>query len=129
MAIIKRQMTVEDFILVMKQNSEIYPYTDKELVEAANLNICTGTAETYVDDGEIVGVGGLRYMGVAEGWFMSIPERRKLKLFQFVVDEFKRVRKEKNLWRIFAESKISERFLFHLGFKHEPQFHTWTEAD
>ena len=50
--------------------------------------------------------------------FVTINAReRKLNLFQFVADEFKRVRKEKNLWRIFAESKISERFLHHLGFE------------
>lgn len=114
--ITKRQMTSDDFVLIMQANKDIYPCSDEQLREAAELNIATGVAETYIEDGEILGVGGIRYVGVGEGWFISIPERRRLKLLEFIANQFTRIRKAKKLTTIFATSKISERFLFHLGF-------------
>jgi hypothetical protein len=94
---------------------------------AARLNLIHGTAEAVEEDGQVVGVGGIRYMGIGEGWFITVPEKRRLALFEFIQEHFQRVRTEKNLWRIFAESKISERFLHHLGFVKNPGMHIYTE--
>jgi hypothetical protein len=122
-------MTVEDFVFVMKQNIAIYPYSDEELRQAAILNIHTGVAETYLEDGEVVGVGGIRYMGIGEGWFISLPQKRTPAMLRVIAKQFARIRKAKNIWRIFAESKISENFLRHLGFAKQDGIHIWTSAD
>ena len=127
------QMTIEDFIEIMAQNAEIYPEFDalpdeqKRLI--ANGNIVTGTAETFrEDDGTIYGVGGIRHNGIGECWFINPPEARRhpKKLLRVVRATFDRIREEKQLWRVFAESKISETFLKHCSFKPEPGTYVWT---
>jgi hypothetical protein len=129
-------MKPEDMLAVMEQNKGVYPeydaLSDERKMFFANVNIYSGTAETYIDDdGRVAGVGGIRYMGTGEGWFLTMPKYRTQprRLFTFVAEQFERTRNEKNLWRIFAESKISEVFLKHLGFKKQDGMHIWTEGD
>jgi len=125
-------MTVEDFLEVMAANAEVYtefaalPDEQKRLM--ANGNIATGTAETFREDGKIVGVGGIRHIGIAEAWFITPPAIRKkpLKLLRQVRKSLEQIRTDKQLWRIFAASKISENFLKHLGFAKNEDFHVWT---
>jgi len=128
-------MTVEEFIFVMDRNPSIYPHydalSDEQKRIMAHLNICTGTAETFFDDqGRVFGVGGIRFVGMGEAWFITPPESRdmKLSLFREVSQQFKRIRDEKNLWRVFSESHISENFLRHLGFEKQEGIHVWNRS-
>ena len=136
-----KQMTESDFLTIMAENAEVYPAfhaLPKEQKRAmAKGNIVTGVAETYREDGEIVGVGGIRHIGIGEAWFLTLPKNRgkkfaicpeteaTIKLLRDVSENFIRVRDEQGLWRVFAESKISENFLKHLGFKPEPGTYAW----
>lgn len=124
------KMTIEDFLQVMAQNAEVYPefasLPDEQKRLMANGNIVTGTAQTFREDGEIIGVGGIRHIGIGEGWCISSPENRRPSVLRLVARNFKRIRDEKQLWRIFASSKISENFLQHLGFVKNEDFHVWT---
>ena len=126
-------MTIEEFLDVMKANKGIWEEydnaTDEQKRFVAHLNICTGVAETYFDDdGELFGVGGIRYIGLGEAWLITLPNKRKPYLFRTATENFKRIRDSKNLWRIFAESKVSENFLSHLGFKKQDGMHIYTRA-
>jgi len=128
-----RQMTVEEFLQVMKANPGIWPEYDKATDEqkryVAHLNICTGVAETYIDDdGELFGVGGIRFVGLGEAWFLTLPTKRKPFLLRTAGEAFNRIRDEKNLWRVFAESKVNENFLRHSGFKKQDGMHIWTRT-
>ena len=127
-------MQIDDFLQVMSQNVERYPgfaalpEEQKRLV--ANGNIVTGTAETFREDGEIYGVGGIRYIGIGECWFINPPEARRhpKKLLKLARATFARIRAEQGLWRGFAESKISETFLKHCGFVKDEGMHVWTRT-
>ncbi len=126
------QMTIDDFITVMAQNAEIYPefaaLPEEQKRLTANGNIVTGMAETFREDGKIYGVGGIRYKGIGECWFMTPPEVRThpKKLLRVVRATFDRIRADQELWRVFAESKISENFLAHCGFVKDDGVHIWT---
>ena len=126
------QMTVFEFLEIMARNKEYYPafaaLPEKQKRLIANGNIVTGVAETYREDDKIIGVGGIRHLGIGEGWFITPPENRTPALLRLVARNFKRIRDEKNLWRIFAESNISETFLKHLDFKPEPGTHAWVRT-
>jgi hypothetical protein len=127
----RKQMTVDDFLYVMKLNKGIYPEYDRLDDQAkrliANVNICSGTAETLFDeDGNIFMVFGIRYIGLGEAWMACIPQRRTPALYRTAAEHFNRLRDTHNLWRIFAESKISENFIEHLGFKKADGMHIWT---
>ena len=128
------QMTIDDFITVMAQNAEIYPefaaLPEEQKRLTANGNIVTGMAETFREDGKIVGVGGIRHIGIAEAWFITPPAIRSkpLKLLRQVRKSFEQIRTDEGLWRIFAESKISENFLKHLGFVKDDGIHIWTRT-
>jgi len=124
-------MTIEDFLTIMAANRGIWPQYDQMPEEQkrflAHVNICTGTAESYFDDeGNLFGMGGIRYTGIGEAWFLTVPERRRPVLFRTVARNFERIRDDKNLFRIFAESKISEHFLQELGFEKQQGMHIWT---
>ena len=128
-----RPMTVGDFLLVMELNAEIYPefaeLPDEQKRYLANVNIATGTAQSFFEEGKLVAVGGIRYAGVGEAWLITPPqvrENRGLSLLKETRKMFIETRNEHNLWRVFAESKISETFLKHLDFKPHPQGFVWT---
>ena len=126
------QMTIEDFLHVMLQNAEIYPefaaLSDEHKRLFANSNIVTGTAETYREDGEIYCVGGIRHIGIGECWFITPPAARThpKNLLRVVRATFERIREDEQLWRVYAESKISENFLSHFGFHSKPKTYVWT---
>lgn len=129
----KRQMTVEDFLAIMDANKETFPdfatLPKEAKIMVANVNICTGTAYSYYKEGKFWGVGGIRYTGLGEAWLIGMPETRKeliMPEFYFIKDEFRRQRDELNLWRIFAENRISEDFLRHLGFEKKDNILVWT---
>ena len=128
-----RQMTVEDFIVIMAQNANIYPEFDNRPDEQkrylANVNIITGKAESFFDEGRLVGVGGIRYVGLGEGWFITLPAIRKKKPLTLVRQTkkfFVKARDEHNLRRVFATTKISKNFLRHLEFEPLPDVSVWT---
>jgi len=129
------QMLVEDFLVIMAQNAEVYPEFDKLQDEQkrylANINIITGEAQSFFEDGRLVAVGGIRYVGLGEAWLISPPkirEERSLSLFRETRRTFISMRDGHNLWRVFAESKISENFLKHLEFKAQSGGHVWTRT-
>jgi len=129
----RRAMIVEDFLKVMDANKAIYPAYDALADEhkrfIAKVNMLMGTAYSYFKDGEFWGVGGIRYIGVGEAWLIGSPETRKqltMPEFAFIKERFEQERDEKNLWRVFAESSISDVFLRRLGFVKQDGFHVWT---
>jgi hypothetical protein len=127
-------MKLEDFLAVMQANKGVYPDYDKLPDEAkvfiGNLNIITGTAESYLENGFLIGVGGIRYIGIGEAWFLTIPElrERSMTLLRAARENLRRMRDEKNLWRLYATSKISTNFLKHLGFEQESNL-VWTRKE
>lgn len=126
-----RQMTVKDFVHLMQLNAGVYPefdvLSDEQKSHIANLNIVTGCAESFFEDGKLVAVGGIRYVGVGEAWLITPPKirDRSLSLLKETRKIFVKRRDEHNLWRIFATSKISKTFLGHLGFKELPEAFCW----
>jgi len=128
-------MTVEDFLSVMGLNADVYPefaeLLDEQKKYLANVNIATGTAQSFFEDGKLVAVGGIRCVGVGEAWMISSPQirdNRGLSLLKETRRNFIETRDKHNLWRVFAESKISETFLKHLGFEAHPQGFVWTRT-
>ncbi len=131
----KYPMAIEDFMLIMKQNPGIY--SDYDILAedqkryVANINIVTGTAQSFFEDEHLVGVGGIRHIGIGEGWFLTPPEireKRSLSLLREARSTFIRDRDEHNLWRCFAESMISDNFLKHLKFEPKPKGFSWTRT-
>lgn len=127
-----RPMQIEDFLLVMELNADIYPEFDKLPDEQkrylANVNIITGTAQSFFDNGRLVGVGGIRYVGLGEAWMITPPKIREkdgLVLVKEAQETFIKMRDDKNLWRVFAEDTISETFLKRLGFKEYTNGFVW----
>ena len=128
-------MEVEDFLSVMSANKGLWPefdsLTDEQKLFVAKVNILTGTAYSYFKDGEFWGVGGIRYIGVGEAWLIGSPQTRKqltMEEFNFIKETFENERNEKNLWRVFAESRISQTFLKRLGFVEHPGYHIWSRT-
>ena len=133
--ITRQQMTVEDFLQVMAANKGLWPefdaLTDEQKLFVAKVNILTGTAYSYFKDGEFWGVGGIRYIGIGEAWLIGSPQTRKqltMEEFNFIKETFEQERNEKNLWRVFAESRISQTFLKRLGFVAHQGYHVWTRT-
>lgn len=126
-------MEISDFLEVMKANPGIWleydNATDEQKRFVAHLNICTGTAETFFDDdNEMIGVGGIRFVGIGEAWMITLPTKRKPFLLRQAAETFNRIKDDKNLWRIFAESRVNEHFLRHLGFKKQDGMHIFTRT-
>lgn len=129
----RKQMDIQEFLDVMKANEGIWKEYDELPDEQkrflAHVNICTGVAETYFDDdGELFGVGGIRYVGIGESWMVTLPTKRKPFLLRIAAESMKRIVNDKNLWRLFAESKISESFLRHSGFEKKDGIYVWTRT-
>jgi hypothetical protein len=131
--ITEENMKIEDFLAVMAENSEIYPefakLPDEQQRYIANVNIITGEAKSIYEDGRLVAVCGVRFLGVGEAWMITpanIRSERKLSLLKHSRQEMIRMRDENDLWRIFAESRISKTFLKHLEFEPHPQGYVWT---
>ncbi len=127
-----RPMTVEDMLLIMALNEDIYSDFAKLPEELKRYvvihNIIHDAAKYFYDKGRLVGVGGIKYVGVGEAWMISYPEIRSehgLALVKQAQETFIGMRDEKNLWQVFAESRISENFLKRLGFKQNPKGFVW----
>ena len=89
-------------------------------------NVAYGVAETYLDkEGNILGVAGVRYIGIGESWLVTLPDERRPTLLRTVRKLFAKVMAENNLWRVFAESRLSTAFLTHLGFKKHEGTYVW----
>ncbi len=118
---------------IMAQNKELFPEFDAlspaQKTFLANLNINSGVAEAYEKDGQIIGVGGIRYVGLGEAWCMATPmlRRDKFQLFRLASNNFKKIVRDKNLWRVFANNTISENFIKHLGFAKSDNTLIWTK--
>ena len=129
-----RPMQVEDLLLIMEQNADIYPefaaLSDEQKRAAANLNILAGTAESFFEDGRLVGVGGIRYTGIGEAWLITPPDirGRGLSLLREARRVFTETCDERCLRRCYAESKISDNFLKHIGFKSHPKGFIWDRS-
>jgi len=128
-------MTIEDFITVMLANKEQYPefaiLTRPQQEFLANLNIITGVSESCYEDGKLIGVSGMRYIGIGEIWGMCLPEIRNDKKFLMLKQakkDFVKIRDELNLWRVFADSTLSDNFLKHLGFNKSSSNLIWTKG-
>jgi N-acetylglutamate synthase-like GNAT family acetyltransferase len=130
MQLTKRQMKPEEFVFVMDQNKDAYPewatLSEERKRFIAEGNLVYGVAETYLDpEGNIVGVSGVRYVGIGEAWLITLPDARRPSLLRTVKKLFANVMKENNLWRVFAETRFSQGFLTHLGFKKYEGTYVW----
>lgn len=128
-------MTVEDYLLLMELNAEVYPQfeklPDEQKRQYVNMNIISGSAYSLFDDGRLFTVGGIRYKGIGEAWMITPPQVRdekKLSLLKEVRANFVRDRDRHNLWRIFAEKTIPGSFLEHLEFRPQPDGYVWTRT-
>jgi len=135
-----RQMTVEDFLKVMEMNVDIYPefneLTDEQKRYLAFVNINTGEAVSFFRNDQFLGLGGIRYIGIGEAWILTTPEmiaKGKIHNHGNLLREsrkiFKKVSDEHHLWRVFADSSISETFLEHCGFERRPKGYCWTRTE
>lgn len=129
-----RPMEIRDFLLVMELNADVYPefarLPDEQKKCLANVNITTGTAQSFFEDGKLVAVGGIRFIGIGEAWLLTPPKIRKdrtLSLLKETRKTFIKTRDKHNLRRVYATSRISENFLSHLGFETHPQGFVWTK--
>ena len=127
-------MKTGDFVKVMRPNESIYPayasLSEGTKYKIGLLNQTAGTADSFFDGDRLIGVGGIRLMGLAEAWMISIPEIRDAQpklLFSKAKAVMDATIRANNLWRIFASSRISENFLEHLGFEHDGNFLVRTE--
>jgi hypothetical protein len=125
-------MTVDDYLLVMEQNIEVYPewdtYSDEQKKHAAEVHISKGTAQSFFEDGRLVGVGGITFIGIGEAWLITPPHIRHHRAKSLVREArrvFRRNRDDNKLWRIFATSRISPKFLERLGFGRLPRVFCW----
>jgi len=128
-------MLIEDFMLIMEMNAELFPEYHAMPVDQkrylANINIITGTAQSIFEDGKLFAVGGIRYVGIGEAWMITPPEVREsknLSLLRRSRQTFISDRDDHNLWRVFADNSISDNFLKHLQFVPNPQGHVWTRT-
>lgn len=128
-----KNMTIKDYIVIMDANTDVYPAWGKLLPAQkkylAKVNIKTGDAKSFFDDGKLVAVGGIRFTGLGEAWMLTNPNvrsERKFALLKETKKMFVKLRDLRNLWRVFATSQISENFLRHLGFREESTPHVWT---
>lgn len=132
----RKPMTEEDFIAVTDANINLFPewvnYSDDQKRYLAKVNIMTGTAESYYDNG-LIGIGGIRYLGLGEAWFVLMPELknqdiRRAAAAVFIKERFEEQRDRLNLWRVFAEAKTGEDYLLKLGFEKQPNTMIWTRT-
>lgn len=129
-----QSMEIEEFLEVMAQNAEFYPEFDalshEQKVMLANVNICTGEAESFYDeDGSLLAVAGIRYVGLAEPWMITIPQKRTPALLRKARKGLLKFVTDKNIWRMFASTRLSENFLDHLGFRKDETIYTWTRKE
>lgn len=130
-----KAMTIDDYIQMMDLNAEFYPEWAKLSIEdkrkVAQISIDTGIAESHYENGELIGVTGVRYRGIGEAWFIARPDirGRKFFLFKHTKRTLKRLLKACGIWRMYATSKINENFLTHLGLKKDDTIYCWTRTE
>ena len=130
--IVSREMAMNDFLYLMELNKDIYhefaALSEDRKRHIANVNMCTGTAESFFDEeGKLFAVGGVRYVGLGEMWMALTPEARKPSILKITARTMERLVKENHLWRCFAETRISGNFLEHLGMKKQDMY-IWTRS-
>ena len=130
-----RQMQVEDMLSVMADNAELFPefaaMPNEQKRNFVNINILTGQALSYLENGKLMCVGGIRSKGVGEAWMItpaSIRAERGLELFNDTKEHYKQMRDSQGFWRVFAENSISKVFLERLGFEKHPEGFLWTRT-
>ena len=85
----------------------------------ANLNQSAGSAYSLFLDKELIACGGVRIYGVGEMWLVTNDECRKKHIKTILRasrEQIDLMVRENSLWRLLAETEISENFLEHLGF-------------
>lgn len=124
----RRDMTTEDFLMLMERNAEHYPewvaLTHDQKVYLARLNAETGTAQSYFIDGDLVACGGIRMAGLGEAWLVAKPDLltgHKKTLFKETKREIQSAQQQ-GVWCLFASNKISANFLEHLGFRKKEMY-------
>jgi hypothetical protein len=133
--ITKKTMTIQDFVDIMACNTASYPdyanLPEESKRFMAQLNISTGVAESYFDDGKLFGIGGIRYCGIGEAWMLTTPEARTSKtrmVFRTAVKNLTLMRDNLNLIKVYADGDISSNFLEHLDFKKTDNTLLWIRS-
>lgn len=138
-------MTIDEFLEIMADNANDFPefmaMSQADKMSMANTNIVTGPAEAFRDEnGRLVGVGGIRIIGVAEGWLITprnirchpdhaIRRQKFQEFLQITQDTFKRMRDDNGLWRVFATGTLSTKFLEQLGFEKIDKTLVWSRKE
>ncbi len=128
-------MQAEDMLSVMADNADLFPefaiLSPEQKRNFVNINILTGQAQSYFENGKLMCVGGIRSEGVGEAWMItpsSIRAERGLELFNDTKEYYKQMRDSQGFWRVFAENSISKVFLKRLGFEKHPEGFLWTRT-
>lgn len=121
--ITSRIMTVDDYLSIMAFDKDSQPeftnLTDDQKKLMADINILSGRAMSFMKDGVLFGVAGIRYAGLGEAWCACMPcirQEQRFMLFREARKFFNSTVDELNLWKVAADCTISENFLKHLGF-------------
>ena len=130
-----RPMNIADFLLVMEANADLFPewqlLSDSEKTKQALQRMHYGSAEAVFDGDQVVGVQGILQLGIGEAWLIARPDMRdkKFSLMRHSIKAFERLRDVDAYMRVFANTKISETYLKHLGFESDTTTHIWTRKD
>lgn len=91
-------------------------------INAARLNEVSGPAYSAFHNGELLGCGGIRALGIGEAWAIyteKAKEHKKELLKQSRIWLDKMMRDER-IWRLWSESpkiETNQNFLKHMGFR------------
>jgi hypothetical protein len=93
---------------------------DESKRQYANLNQSAGPAYSLFLGSKLLGCGGVRIYGIGEAWCMFTDDaikNNKKTILRASQEQMEIMVRENKLWRLFAETKVNENFLEHLGFK------------
>lgn len=108
--------------------TEIKPYNPDDAIELcgdesqrpnANLNQSAGPAYSLYLDKKLIACGGVRCYGVGELWLLTNDKYRQKHIKEILKASRQQIDlmiRENHLWRLMAETKVSDNFLEHLGF-------------
>lgn len=109
-------------IQIVKFSVEDMLAIDPTLSDVARLNQQTGPAYTAIQDGKILGCGGIRTDGVGEAWMINsqkVKDEMKFSLLKETRKWLEVMIRNQVLYRVWSESPIpcNQNFIEHLGFR------------
>lgn len=103
----------EHLIALCKENADV------ERLNSAIINQISGPAFTLIEDGKILGCGGLRVAGVAQAWAYFSTDALKDKPKTILKESRAAVNEmiaENRIYRVYADPDADDSWFEHLGF-------------